>query len=315
MAGFNARDPDTYSLASDSVFVLNGKEFSAREEKGSEKFTEKKLVEAIEGIIRGISSSEDAREKIQKIGKKRIIARIIDNMAKGNSFFSSIDEMIHWMNTSGMNEVETSEILMDDNSNNFEIFDTNTWEFASTRPFLWKNQMLFSASVRKLITEKYLVDLCLSMFNFLERKGYKLSLTQKIQSITHLLDRMAKFQSDPVLMKSIEEDNFEKEDRFPVSENIFIPRNPDTYKFARAKPLTINGVRILTYYTEDGNEYDKSMTEKNFADTITALLISAAQNVKRSYSPAHGTYRTRFPVKRNSPRILKSFRLHTRNRK
>jgi hypothetical protein len=192
---FNVLDESTWDWASDSIFILNSKTFHMGGD-NAEKFTEKKMVKAIDDVIRGISNADEAKGKIQKIGRKKVIERIINNMAHGMAFTESIDEMIHWINMPSVDEAEI-----------FEIFDIDTWDYATQRPFFWKDKMLFSAEDGKAITEKNLVDLFRAMFKFLERQGDKLSLTQRTQGITHILDRMAIYQSNPVIMKDLEKDN------------------------------------------------------------------------------------------------------------
>jgi hypothetical protein len=182
--GFNILDSGTLEYASDSVFVLNGKTVIEMGE-NAEAFTEKNMVKAITDVICGISRNDGAKEKIQKKGRRNIIERLVNNMALEMSFAESIDEMIHWLNSSG------------DESGRFDILDFNSWKYASLRPFFWKDKKLFSAKDGKALTEEDIVELFQAIFGFLERNGDKVSHEVKQTGINNVLNRMVKCQSDP----------------------------------------------------------------------------------------------------------------------
>jgi hypothetical protein len=255
---FNILDFDTWEYASDSVFVLNGKTVIEMDE-NAEAFTEKNMVKAITDVIRGISRNDGAKEKIQKKGRKNIIERLINNMDLGMSFTESVDEMIHWLNSSG------------DESGKFDIFDFDSWKYASLRPFFWKDKKLFSAKDGKALTEEDIVELFQAIFGFLERNGDKISREVKQNGINNGLNRMAKCQSDPdcYIMQ-----------QGKIPKGIFNPRDPDTYQFAADRPLVIDGVRIFrTFEDMSGKETREYKTEKEFSWQLLSLLETYKNNI------------------------------------
>jgi hypothetical protein len=141
---FNILDFDTWEYASDSVFVLNGKTVIEMGE-NAEAFTEKNMVKAITDVIRGISRNDGAKEKIQKKGRKNIIERLINNMALGMSFTESIDEMIHWLNSSGLGAGQDDKTRQQERipKGVFDPRDPDTYQFAADRPLVIDGVRIF----------------------------------------------------------------------------------------------------------------------------------------------------------------------------
>jgi hypothetical protein len=254
---FSIFNESTWGLASGSVFTISGRTVKNNDSD----FTERELVKAIDDVIRGISSNQESRENIKRIERNKVIERLVDNLSKGLPFTDSIGEMIRWLNSGGRKPPFIP----------FDILNPETWDDASDSVEIIWNEKSLPDKDGNAITEKDAVDLVRYSFNFLERNGDIVPLDKKISSITKLFNRM----ENPEYYAE-QERKIQKELDDSIPDGLFDPRNPETYKFARVRPLTINGVRILNYYTKsDGKEYGEPETEKSFSNIVAALLKSS----------------------------------------
>jgi hypothetical protein len=255
---FDINNQETWQYATENNLIWEGTPFNISPDK---KFTEILFVKimALEfyTFLQDLYSRPDLR--------KLYISTLLENLKQNENITDILNQI-----KNQLENINASRIIENEA---FEIFDIDTWDHASTRPFFWKDKMLFSADDRKAITEKNLVDLFHSMFKFLERDGDRLTLTQRTQAITHVLDRTAKYQSDPALMKSVIEDDINDEKHDPIPKNIFDPQNQKTWSFASNRPLVIDGVSIFnTYQDATGKEVKENETEKGFVFILSHLL-------------------------------------------
>jgi hypothetical protein len=252
---FNIFDESTWDQASDSIFALNDKTILSPAGDGTSYFTEKKLVEAISGSLRGISSFEDAREKIKIIGRKNIINHMLNYLIPGMNWGDVMSEAVHWINNYNQNEAKL----------NFDVSNMSTWKFASEQYIIWNNKLIYDKD-QMPITQKAAVDLFNAIYAFLERDGEKLTSDYKIEKAKGLLNKLA----NPI------ESNNENQTNEPRNEK-FDPRDPETYQFATNNQLILDSVEIYdevneTYY---GNgEYKKPVSEKEFVQLLSMLLSS-----------------------------------------
>ena len=264
---FDILDESTWHLASDSTFVLN----SRTVKKGNEKqdFTEKEFVKAIDDVIRGISNHEDARMKIQRAGREKIIALLINRIDRGDSFAESISKLSRWLIS--INENIDEKIL---DSMTFDILNMDTWDYASdSKEMIWNGNKLLNND-NSPHTEEEAVGLMRALFNFLERNGDILPKNKKIKYVKNMLNKMEKTRHDPDYYVRQRIKEMEEEDK-KIPDGLFDPRNPQTYQYAKNKPLVIEGVEIYDDVNEEYNgkgQYRKPVTEKSFVDTMKILI-------------------------------------------
>ena len=265
---FNVYDESTWGLATDSSLILNGRTVKPDDEK--EDFTEKELVKAIDDVIRGISSHEDARKTIQERGRGKIIARLINNMAIGATFSRAVDETVHWMISTDIDYIDSEPKI-------FNILDINTWDYASTsQDMIWNGNKLSNAD-NKPHTEQDIVDLARAIFKFLERNGDIILPEKKIAAIKTLLNRM---ENPEYYAQLYEQEQLEKDKSIP--DGLFNPRDPETYKYAKnKKPLVIDGVQIFRTYIDATGKEKKEVKEYEMEKSFVSVLsMSLKMNEK-----------------------------------
>jgi hypothetical protein len=155
----------------------------------------------------------------------------------------------------------------------FDILEIDTWDNASTsKEIIWNNKKLLNKDNNPL-TEKDAVDLSRSIFNFLERNGDILTLDKKITAIKNMLNRI---ENPEYYAKQYEQKQAEIDNNIPDGK--FDPRDPETYKFAKNKPLIIDGVRIFNIsYDRNDKKIKEDQTEKDFV-----VLLSALQKTQKN---------------------------------
>jgi len=190
-------------------------------------------------------------EKKHKYGDKKIITYIMDNLAGGVDPDKILTDVIKDINNAGI----------------FDIFNFDFWEFAGDKPFLWNGKKLVKKD-NNPFTEKDTVDLVPVIFKFLERKGDIIPHDEKIKAIKNLLNRM---ENPEYYAQQYEQEQAEIDNAIP--DDKFNPRYPETYKFAKNKPLIIDGVRIFNIsYDKNNKKINEGETEKGFVTILSALL-------------------------------------------
>ncbi|MDR1896395.1 MAG: SH3 domain-containing protein [Prevotellaceae bacterium] len=280
---FNIFDEATWYLASDSAFVWKDNTFFNKE--NDKTITEKEYVTFL-GIMFDDLSKTIARDKWDTCNKFEVIEYIITRQIEGGKnedicteIFLFLDQGIskniakelqanikeREKNAKSTPDTENSNRVTSQD-NNFDIFDFDSWKYATDSNFIWKGQTLDSAKTGEPITEYDAMNLFDCMFRFLERNGDKLSSESKEKGITTVLDRMLNAQNG---INIETEELQEKDDRFD-------PRNPETYQYATNNPLIIDGVAIYDEYTdtykEPGSQKRREpVTEKSFVDNFNFI--------------------------------------------
>jgi len=270
---FDAFDESTWDSATDSLFVLNGKSFKSG---GGQKFSEKQLAKAIDDVIRGLSSHDDAKKAISVIGRKNVIRYMLENMAKGSSFSNAIDKMIRWINTHGEYSYRPKV---------FEILEFDTWSYASPlKEMIWNGNKILDVD-NKPHTESEIVDLVSGLFKFLERDDKVIASYEKITAVKNLLNRMENPEYYAQQDKKLEE---ELDSSIP--DGLFNPRDSETYKYAKDKPLVIDGVQIFSMRVNSrGKEVKENETEKGFI--MLAQMRSKSEKWDAAVNQARSEFR------------------------
>jgi hypothetical protein len=180
-----------------------------------------------------------------------------------------------------LEQVKERSLVIENNNitleNGFDIFDFDTWEYASdSREFRWNGKNILDKDDNPA-SEKAVVDLFRAIYNFLERNGDILPVDEKINGIKNMLNRMDKLKSDPEYYAK-QEAELDKE----IPDGLFNPRDPDTYQFAKNKPLVIDGIQIYNTYIDSSGieekEVKKNETEKGFVRSF-AISLKIQKNV------------------------------------
>jgi len=149
----------------------------------------------------------------------------------------------------------------------FDILDLDTWHHASdTKALIWNGVCIYNEEGRANTEYEY-VALFQAMFNFLERDGKEFPIEKKKQGITNVLNRM----ENPEYYRKLDARR-EAEQESKIPDGLFNPRDPETYKYAKNKPLVIDGVRIFHTFYESGKKIHEDETEKSFVRVTSALL-------------------------------------------
>jgi hypothetical protein len=175
--------------------------------------------------------------------------------------------------------------------NSFNILDVSTWDQASDSVFVWKDNTFYDTSSNDDISEKMIVRQLSALFYVLSLTtlGDKYEHYDKKRLIECILGEFCKgrslneIRSELVTMINNEdklssltgkiEIKQEEKRKEQIPDGLFSPRDPDTYQFAKNKPLVIDGVSIFkTYEDVNGKEIKENETEKSFVSNLSSLL-------------------------------------------
>jgi hypothetical protein len=251
---FNILDETAWISASDNAFVWKDNTFHDKTNE-NKCVSEKDIIILLSWVMRQIDTVFSL-PTTKLYGRETIIAEFLDGLVEGIP-----------------NEVILGKIVqrIPYEHRLFNIFDFESWEFASNNFLLWNGTMLYGND-KKPITEQDVVGLFHAIWRFLEKNGETLSEDDKIKSLKTVLDRMAKYQSDPNGMERAKNEFLED-----ISENIteevskFNPRNQETYQYATNRQLIIDGKEVWTPMYKDDQKIKSPVSETSFVIVLKAL--------------------------------------------
>jgi hypothetical protein len=246
---FNVLDEATWNLATDNDFTWKDNTFH---DKDDDKQISEKVIITLLSKVMGHIDTLFSLPTTRRYGRQNIITEFLDGLVAGMP-----------------NEVVLGKIVQKIPYGHrlFDIQDLESWGFASAKPLLWKDQPLYNPDGDPII-EKEIVQFFISIFLFLEEKE-PLTSEHKIKAVNNILDRMAKYQSDPNGMEKAKSEFLEESNNDTAGEvSKFDPKNPETYQYAVNKQLIIDGIKI---YDKNGEEKEYT-TERSFADILSMMI-------------------------------------------
>jgi hypothetical protein len=256
LGSFNVLDETTWIYASDNAFVWKDNTF--RDETNENKYvSEKDIVILLSWTMRQIDTVLSL-PTTRRYGRQTIIAEFLDGLVAGIP-----------------NEVILGKLVQKIPYGHrfFSILDLESWDFASTKSLIWKNDTLYNINGEP-ITEIDMVQLFRAIFAFLEKKE-PLTNEQIIKSINTLLDRMAKCQSDPNGMEKAKDEFMEEFIENTIEEaSKFDPRKQETYQYATERQLTIDDKQVWYPIYENGKKIKEPVSEETFVTLMKILWKS-----------------------------------------
>jgi hypothetical protein len=273
---FNIRDQDSWRFATEGNLIWEGVPFHISPDK---KFSETLFVKIVNLIYYASLADLYQWPDLRNI----IISSLLDGLKQDKNILDIVNQI-----TSQLKKTNTSG---NTGKRYFDIFYFDTWQQASdSRHLIWNEKPVLKAD-KNYLTEKEAVDSFEKIFSFLERNGDMISVDKKISIIKNILNRMHRVEIDPdYYIKQQEE--LEKELDKKIPDGLFNPRDPDTYQFAKNKPLVIDGIPI--YHDYDDEKMDiiqKYVSEKEFVNNMTSPSYMKIQKWDEAINIARTEFR------------------------
>jgi hypothetical protein len=248
---FDVLEEKTWISASNNkTFTWKDNSFFDKDSDNKSYLSEKIIITLLSSIMKEIDKLL-SKTTIERYGRNNIISEFLDGLAEGLPNEEILGKIVQ-------------KILYGHRS--FNVLDLESWNFASTKSILWKNETLYNTDGEP-ITEIDMVQLFRAMFAFLSKKE-PLTIEQQIKAVNTLLDRMASHQADPNWsknknhpQKTIEKDSINEPSKFN-------PRDQETYKYATDRQLIIDGKEIWTPMYEGNRKIKSPVSEESFVDMM-----------------------------------------------
>jgi hypothetical protein len=289
---FNIFDESTWCYATTKEFFWNGRPLPANTFVKNR--AELEIASHIGGIITAVYSIGELKPGIIYTGKNSAITFLLEEIFNGISLETLHIDFFEYLRRAGRREpffsasddikpitetypkiysmLKESGLLELADKSEFDILDFDTWQYASdSKHIIWNGKSVLGKDDNP-ITEKDAVDFFDTVFSFFERNGDTIPVDKKINSIKNILTGMDRVKSDPDYYIRQYRKQQEELDR-SIPDGLFNPRDPETYKFAKYKPLIIDGVHIFSTSKDvNGKETKDESTERDFAQLLPMLL-------------------------------------------
>jgi hypothetical protein len=290
---FNIFDVSTWHYATTKEFFWNGR--SLPENTFIKNRSELETANFIGGIITAVYGIDEFKPGIIYIGKNSAIIFLLEKTFTGISLETLHYDFFEYLRHAGKNRkqflsvsddlkqitetypkiysmLKESGLLESEEKPKFDILDFDTWQYASdSRDLIWNGKPVHGTD-GSTKTEKDFTDFYRLLFQFLERNGNIIPVDKKIGAVKNMLNRGDILESDPdYYIRQYKEKQEELDMAIP--DGLFDPRDPETYKFAKNKPLIIDGVQIFsTHEDATGKEIKQEETEKDFSTVLSNML-------------------------------------------